>query len=61
MEDQKRFKILSNAGLTEKEAKKTIKSQVMIMFFLPVVTAILHMVVASKILRLFISMLVIVD
>ena len=60
-EDQKRFKILSNAGLTEKEVKQTIRNQVRIIFFLPVGTAIIHMLVASKILRLFMNMLVIVD
>ncbi|MDC7280543.1 ABC transporter permease [Butyrivibrio fibrisolvens] len=60
-EDQKRFKILSNAGLTEKEVKQTIRNQVRIIFFLPLVTAIVHMLVASKILRLFMNMLVIVD
>ena len=60
-EDQKRFKILSNAGLTEKEVKQTIRNQVRIIFFLPVGTAIVHMLVASKILRLFMNMLVIVD
>lgn len=61
MEDQKRFQILSNAGLTDKEVKKTIQTQVRIMFFLPVVTAVIHMLVASKILRLFLSALLIVD
>ena len=60
-EDQKRFKILSNAGLTEKEVKQTIRNQVRIIFFLPVGTAIIHMLVASKILRLFMNMLVMVD
>lgn len=60
-EDQKRFKILSNAGLTEKEVKQTIRNQVRIIFFLPLVTAIVHMLVASKILRLFMNTLVIVD
>ena len=60
-EDQRRFKILSNAGLTESEVKQTINNQVRLIFFLPVGTAIIHMLVASKILRLFMSSLVIVD
>lgn len=60
-EDQRRFKILSQVGLTEKEAKSTIKRQVMILFFLPVAGAILHVVVASKVLRLFLRMVLIVD
>lgn len=60
-EDKKRFEILSNAGLSEREAKGVIKSQVMLMFFLPVATAIIHMIVASKIIRLFLGMILYVD
>ena len=60
-EDRKRFTILSNAGMTDKEVKQTIKRQVMILFFLPVCTAIIHMAVASRIVREFLQMLVIVD
>ena len=61
MEDKKRFEILSNAGLSDKEARGVIKSQVMLMFFLPVCTAIIHMMFASNILRLFIASILIVD
>ncbi len=60
-EDQKRFTILANAGLTEREAKKTIQRQVMILFFLPVIAAIIHVAVASKIIRLFLQMVLIVN
>ena len=45
-EDQKRFQILSNVGLTEKEAKESIRTQVMLLFYLPVAAAIMHMIVA---------------
>ena len=61
MEDKKRFEILSNAGLSDKEARGVIKSQVMLMFFLPVCTAIIHMMFASNILRLFLASILIVD
>ncbi len=61
MEDKKRFEILSNAGLSDEEAKGVIKSQVMIMFFLPAVTAIIHMLFASRIVRLFLAMILYVD
>ena len=60
-EDQKRFAILANVGLTEKEAKKTIQRQVMILFFLPVIAAIVHVAVASKIIRLFLQMVLIIN
>ncbi|MEE3496804.1 MAG: FtsX-like permease family protein, partial [Butyrivibrio sp.] len=61
MEDKKRFEILSNAGLSDKEARGVIKSQVMLMFFLPVCTAIIHIIFASNILRLFMAAILIVD
>ncbi len=60
-EDQKRFHILANVGLTEKEAKKSIQTQVMLLFFLPVGAAIVHMIVASNVVRLFLRMMLIVD
>lgn len=60
-EDQKRFEILANVGLTEKEAKKSIQTQVMILFFLPVCTAIVHMIVASNLIRQFLRMVLVVD
>ena len=60
-EDQKRFQILSNVGLTEKEAKESIRTQVMLLFYLPVAAAIMHMIVASSVVRLFLRMILIVD
>lgn len=60
-EDQKRFEILAKVGLTEREAKKTIKRQVMILFFMPVIAAIIHSVVATGIIRLFLRMILVVD
>lgn len=60
-EDQKRFQILANVGMTKAEAKKSIQTQVMLLFFLPVGVAIVHMIVASNIVRLFLRMMLIVD
>lgn len=60
-EDRHRFEILANVGLTDKEAKTTIKRQVMILFFLPVVASFIHVAVASKVLRLFLRMVLVVD
>jgi putative ABC transport system permease protein len=61
IEDKKRFEILSNAGLSDKEAKGVIRNQVMIMFFLPAICAIIHIIFASRILRLFLAMILYVD
>lgn len=60
-EDQKRFQILSNVGLTEKEAKKSIQTQVKLLFFLPVGAAVIHMIAASNVIRLFLRMVLVVD
>lgn len=42
MSDQKRFEILQKVGMSHKEVKRTIDSQVIWIFFLPVVVAVLH-------------------
>lgn len=60
-EDQKRFRILANVGLTKAEAKKSIQTQIMLLFFLPVGVAIVHMIVAGNVVRLFLRMMLIVD
>lgn len=47
-EDQKRFEIMQNVGMSKKEAKQTIRSQVLIFFFLPLIVAVIHMAFAFK-------------
>lgn len=48
-EDQKRYEILQNVGLSKKEVKQSISSQVLIFFFLPLIVAVIHMAMAYKI------------
>lgn len=53
-EDQKRYEILQNVGLSKKEVRQAISSQVLIFFFLPLVVAVIHISVAYKmILKMF--------
>lgn len=47
-EDQRRFEIMQNVGMSKKEVKQTIRSQVLIFFFLPLVVAVIHMSFAFK-------------
>lgn len=47
-EDQKRFEIMQNVGMSKKEVKQTIRSQVLIFFFLPLIVAAIHMAFAFK-------------
>lgn len=45
-EDQGRFEILQKVGMTKKEVKKTINSQVLTVFFLPLLAAGIHLAFA---------------
>lgn len=47
-EDRSRFDILQKVGMTKKEVKKCINSQVLTVFFLPLLIAGLHIAVAFK-------------
>ncbi|MBP3911886.1 MAG: hypothetical protein J6D39_10310 [Niameybacter sp.] len=48
-DDQERFKILQKVGMSKEEVRKVIRSQVIAVFFLPVIVAFIHVMVASKI------------
>ncbi len=45
-EDKERFEIMQKVGLSRREVKKAIHSQVMSVFFLPLVTAMIHIAFA---------------
>lgn len=60
-EDQGRFAIMQKVGMTDKEIKKSINSQVLTVFFLPLVTAGIHMAFAFPMLRLVMLMLGLVN
>ena len=55
-DDRERFQIMQKVGMSRREVKKCIHSQVLTVFFLPLVTAMIHTVVAfpfmTKIMRL---------
>ena len=48
-DDKERFEILQKVGMSKREVRKTIKSQILIVFFIPVITAIVHISVAFPI------------
>lgn len=56
-EDQSRFDIMQKVGMTKAEIKKSVNSQVLTVFFLPLITAGIHVIFAfpmiSKLLALF--------
>lgn len=47
-EDKERFEIMQKVGLSRREIKKAIHSQILIVFFLPLVTAVIHIAFAFK-------------
>lgn len=47
-EDKNRFKILEKVGMSKEEVKASIKSQVLMVFFLPLIIAIINILVALK-------------
>ena len=56
-EDQARFEIMQQIGMTKKEIRSSINSQMLTVFFLPIVLAVLHICFAfpviNKLLMLF--------
>lgn len=47
-EDKKRFEIMQKVGMSKEEIKKSIKSQVLMVFFVPLITAAIHIAAALK-------------
>ncbi len=56
-DDSERFKIMQKVGMSKKEVKNTINKQILMVFFLPLAVAVIHIAVAfnvvSKLLSLF--------
>lgn len=59
-EDRERFLIMQKVGLSKEEIKKTIHAQIMLVFFLPLISAIIHAAVAAGIVAKCLQMVVIV-
>lgn len=50
-QDRDRFMIMQNVGMSKGEVKKVIKNQILTVFFLPIVIAIVHICFAFKIIK----------
>ena len=50
-EDQNRFEIMQNVGMTKKEIKKSINSQLLLVFFIPLIAAGTHLAFAFPMIR----------
>ena len=56
-DDKKRFEIMQKVGMTEQEVKKSIHSQVLTVFFMPLITAGIHTAFAFPLVRKILLML----
>lgn len=50
-DDRRRYRIMQKVGMSETEVKKSISSQVLKVFFLPLVAAVIHLAFAYKIIK----------
>lgn len=50
-EDQRRFEIMQKVGMTEKEVRHSIRSQILLVFFLPLIVAGIHILAAFNLIR----------
>lgn len=50
-EDQSRFEIMQKVGMTRREIKKSINSQILTVFFMPLITAGVHLAFAFPLIR----------
>ena len=56
-DDKERFAIMQKVGLSKEEIKKSIKSQVLVVFFLPLVAAVIHIAFAFKVITKLLALL----
>lgn len=56
-DDKKRFEIMQNVGLSKEEIKKSIHGQVLIVFFMPLVGAVIHIAFAFKVITKLLALL----
>ena len=48
-DDRERYQIMQKVGMSKKEVKRSIRSQVLSVFFLPLIVAVIHVAVAFKV------------
>lgn len=54
-DDRERYAIMEKVGMSNDEVKKSIRSQILTVFFLPIVVAVIHVVMAFPMIRLILS------
>ena len=57
-EDKERYRIMEQVGMSNVEVKSAIETQIRMVFFLPIVVAVLHVVAAFPLIRRVLSLLI---
>lgn len=60
-DDKKRFEIMQKVGMTEQEVKKSIHSQVLTVFFLPLITAGIHTAFAFPLIKKILALMMLTN
>lgn len=60
-EDKERYKIMQNVGMSTKEVRQSIRSQVLAVFFLPLIASVVHIAVAFKVITKLLAILNLVN
>lgn len=60
-DDRERFEIMEKVGMRDSEIRRAIGKQVLIVFFLPLLTAVVHICMAARVLRMFLALLGLTD
>ena len=56
-DDRERYQIMQKVGMSKREVKGAIRSQVLLVFFLPLVTAVVHITVAFDVITKLLAVL----
>ena len=56
-DDRERYHIMQKVGMSKKEVRQSIRSQVLLVFFLPLIMAVIHLAFAFKIITKLLSVL----
>lgn len=60
-EDKERYQIMQKVGMSKREVRRSITSQVLIIFFLPLIVTIVHIAVAFKVITKLLALLSLVN
>lgn len=60
-DDRERFQIMQQVGMDKKEVKRSIRSQVLLIFFLPLIVAVIHVAAAFKVVTKLLAVLNLVN